>query len=804
MPCAAYTACSCNPVPHCADWGINGLLCFGTRNAIAIYDTSKRIGRVTHTLHLHSDRVNTVHWIKRPRNTNPYHLKEKELLSGSVDGTAIIWSQTLRRDTMTITYSRTSVLNVGSTVVFADSLQLSEGFDFEFGKLLICTGSINGDIKLWLREEERSHPKHIQTIDYGRKLPMYCRLTHLPNNKCPLLAVALEDASILLYTTRFDADSNVEPSFVKVQRLVGHEDWVICMDFTQDDNGNLFLATSSKDCTIRLWKINETVEESSSDELKLESHRFTTDDKRYNITLESVLCGHESWVYGVHWQPVESGRGTVNRRTMQLLSCSMDKTMIIWKPDEITNGMWTEAVRVGKVGGNSLGFYGCKFSPKCPNGPHGQHILAYGYRGSFHIWKWSRERNKWLPHPAPGGHFSEVVDLCWDPKGRFLITASADQTTRIHAKYKKLDEAWEAWHEIARPQVHGYDVTCLTMLAPHIYASGADEKVVRIFTATSTFRNRLESLNVDYFPSVKAHGAAVPSLGLTNKATYVGENDEDTKNLATGNVYEPPTEEDLTQNTLWPETNKLYGHGYEIFCMAARHDGKLLATACKSTTREHSAILLWDTDTWLQVQKLIHHQLTVTQMEFSPDDNYLLSVSRDRRWSLFKTTDAHYELIAASSKKNNPHSRIIWCCAWTRDSEYFATGSRDGKIAIWPINAIKDITPEMIIDVQNQSVTALCFAPIVGLSFYFLAIGYETGRIEFRFVHPAMTLENGQPNAAFSRRVREYNTSEAHHSTVKRLMFRPTKSCDVYNGLELASCSSDHSVKIHYMSLGRS
>ncbi|TGZ32421.1 elongator complex protein 2 [Temnothorax longispinosus] len=799
MPYTTYTACSCNRVPYCADWGINGLLCFGTRNAVAIYDPSQHIGRVTHTLHLHRDRVNTVHWIKRPRKVHEYQARELELLSGSVDGTVIIWSRTYSDcyESETTYLARTSMLNVGSTVAFADSLQLSDNIRVEFTKLLICTGSINGDIKLWLREEDVKDPKHIQTIDFGRQLPIYCRLTHLPDNKCPLLAVALEDASILLYTTRFDADSKLEPSFVKVQRLVGHEDWVICMDFTQDRDGNLFLATSSKDSTIRLWKISETVEESSSDELKLESNCFTTDDKQYNITLESVLCGHESWVYGVHWQPVETGCGKVNRQTMKLLSCSMDKTMIIWEPAEIMNGIWTEMVRVGEVGGNSLGFYGCKFGP---DGPNGQHILAYGYQGSFHIWKWSQERNKWLPHPTPGGHFSEVVDLCWDPKGRFLITASADQTTRIHALWKNDAEFYEAWHEIARPQVHGYDMTCLAMLAPHIYASGADEKVVRIFTATSTFRNQLKSLaNVEDFPSIKAHSAAVPSLGLTNKAMYVGENDEDTKNLATGNVYEPPTEEDLMQNTLWPETNKLYGHGYEIFRMAARHDGKLLATACKSTTQEHSAILLWDTDSWLQVQKLVHHQLTVTQMEFSPDDKYLLSVSRDRRWSLFKTTDAHYELIAASSKKDNPHSRIIWCCAWTQDSDYFATGSRDGKIAIWSINTIEDITPKMIIDVQNQSVTALCFAPKVRHRSYFLAIGYETGRIEFQTVCPAVKLCNAQ-STVFSRKVTECDTSQAHHLTVKRLMFRPTNRYP--NTFELASCSSDHSVKIHYIKLG--
>lgn len=357
------------------------------------------------------------------------------------------------------------------------------------------------------------------------------------------------------------------------------------------------------------------------------------------------------------------------------------------------------------------------------------------------------------------------------------------------------------WHEIARPQVHGYDMACLVMLTPYMYASGAEEKVVRIFAATSVFKNRLRLLvnNVEDFKSTAAYGATVPSLGLTNKATfneeendqYENERDPMTKDVA----YVPPTEEELAQNTLWPELQKLYGHGYEIFCMTARHDGQLLATACKSTNLEHSAIILWSTDTWSQVQKLISHQLTVTQMEFSPNDRYLLSVSRDRKWSLFKNDGENYALIAVSSKKDNPHSRIIWCCTWTSDSNYFATGSRDGKIGVWLVETMedntKDVIPKTILDKKNQSVTALCFAPSCIEGSYVLAIGFETGCIEIQKI--TINLEN------ISSKLLEY-ISQAHHLTVKRLMFRPNNehSC---NTLQLASCSSDHSVKIYDINL---
>ena len=43
----------------------------------------------------------------------------------------------------------------------------------------------------------------------------------------------------------------------------------------------------------------------------------------------------------------------------------------------------------------------------------------------------------------------------------------------------------------------------------------------------------------------------------------------------------PPTEENLLQNTLWPEMEKLYGHSNELSAVACSPDGALLASACK-------------------------------------------------------------------------------------------------------------------------------------------------------------------------------------------------------------------------------
>jgi elongator complex protein 2 len=105
----------------------------------------------------------------------------------------------------------------------------------------------------------------------------------------------------------------------------------------------------------------------------------------------------------------------------------------------------------------------------------------------------------------------------------------------------------------------------------------------------------------------------VPSLGLSNKAVFAGEGgpgeprERHVKDMYPDSYFTaelsaaPPTEEALLQNTLWPELHKLYGHGHELFTVAASPDSRLVASACRASDPASAAVLLWDPDTWTEV-----------------------------------------------------------------------------------------------------------------------------------------------------------------------------------------------------------
>lgn len=223
--------------------------------------------------------------------------------------------------------------------------------------------------------------------------------------------------------------------FVHACELKGHTDWIRSLDFSlpSHENGKtscLLLVSSSQDKGIRIWKMalcdsiaNNRKEETSSLASYIKGPIFSAGPSSYQISLESLLIGHEDWVYSVEWQPPQNSSvdGIECYQPQSILSASMDKTMMVWQPEK-TTGIWMNVVTVGELSHSALGFYGGHWSPS------GDSILAHGYGGSFHHWKnIGIDFDDWKPQKVPSGHFAPVSDISWARGGEYLLSVSHDQ-----------------------------------------------------------------------------------------------------------------------------------------------------------------------------------------------------------------------------------------------------------------------------------------------------------------------------------------------------------------------------------------
>lgn len=233
-------------------------------------------------------------------------------------------------------------------------------------------------------------------------------------------------------------------------------------------------------------------------------------------------------------------------------------------------------------------------------------IFANTYHGGFY--RWECIGSEWLPRVGPTGHTNILTDIV--VRDYFIITTSLDQTTRLWVFYNG------DWREISRPMVHGYDMNCIASTGLFLI-SGGDEKIVRVFEMSKVTSTLIEKFTGVHIEASLTGGAQ--ALGLMTKAV-------DQEFDASQEI----TEDILSSLTLWPEQYKLYGHGYEVCTIAAGNQQPIVATACKAQSSTHAFIIIWNLELKIEVSRVEYHSLTVTDLAFSHDDNFLLSVSRDR------------------------------------------------------------------------------------------------------------------------------------------------------------------------------
>ncbi|KAJ0414553.1 6-phosphofructo-2-kinase-domain-containing protein [Aspergillus carlsbadensis] len=800
-----------NRHPAAADWDVeSGTLAYGADNNIALWDPLRGVYAV---LVGHSEKVSVVRFYTCPTTGT------KLLLTGSVDCTVRIWRAEPtgpRRFTQAVTLTgHTGSINAIAT---------AEGVD------IIATGAADGTVKIWrieVGETLKGELLEILPMKPRHYFPLALALALLPTDNTQDRPVALAVAGTTNIVQIYAAENTVDtPHFRISATLSGHEAWVRSLSFTADmqsKTGDLLLASASQDKYVRLWRLNRgeassiPVPADGGDEevpvlggleptLSNKAHQFEAAGAKYSMTFEALLFGNEDWIYTTAWNP--------NPGRQQLLTASADNTLTIWEQDPVS-GVWLSAERMGEISvqkgsttatGSTGGFWIGLWSPD------GEQVVSLGRTGSWRAWRHEAESDIWVQTMGITGHVRSANGIQWEPSGGYLLSTSADQTTRLHAQWLREDgqQKKKSWHEFSRPQIHGYDLNCVDTLGPGRFVSGAEEKLLRVFNEPKPIAQLLERLS-GFTQSTEGElpdTAQIPVLGLSNQAVGDDVPDAITSNLEAGqaqanqvilsNSTRPPLEDQLARHTLWPEHEKLYGHGYEISAVAVSHDRTLIATACKASSIDHAVVRLYDTSDWHEIRpSLAAHTLTITSLSFSADDRYLLSVGRDRQWAVYRRSQEEPSVFKLMTSNPKGHSRMILDADWApasnsqQESQIFATAGRDKSIKLWQLTG-ESIECKATLPARS-SVTAVKFLPLICNGVLFLATGEDDGKLSIHQIK----VDGLKPSPLVS-----FDRNQSPSKTITELSWRPLSRV---NGeaegaglaFELAVASEDTSIRIY-------
>ncbi|QPG76752.1 hypothetical protein FOA43_004146 [Brettanomyces nanus] len=781
-------------------------IAYGAKNAVAI-TTPFHKGplpdvTVTQTLKSHTKLVTAVKWLPDMR----------KLVAASEDGTVVIWSYEDTDDHYVL----------GQTLITDHHGSIECLAVLDNGGKLVVTGSANGYVDIWKYDDACSQFNLFGEFTVADGLyPLTLSLNEVAKDQF-IIFIGGTGPSLYVYSFSLLSKDTVKLGAI----LPGHENWIKSLSVKKINRNEYLIASGSQDRWIRLWRLclDEKVDTSDKDSSKLrllsnKLYKFEIDGAittRCSVNFDAIIMGHDDWISDLRWHPTE----------MKLLSSSADSSMMIWESDPVS-GVWVSKVRLGEMAikgastatGSSGGFWSAEWIVDNEYGT--EIILTNGKTGSFRYWQKpikSEESNVYQQLPFLTGPTKDVTDVAWSDSGKYLLATSLDQTTRLFAKWTKRGVSGKpSWHEFARPQIHGYDMICIKPITETRFVSAGDEKVIRVFDEPRSVAHMLGSLtditDGSVTDNMMPESASLPVLGLSNKAELDDiheQMDKEADEPASGGpmrvtdrvsspspgpinmlngLQTPPLEDHLQRHTLWPEIEKLYGHGFEVTTLDVSPDKKLIASACRSNVPRHAVIRIFRTDNWQQLKQVLPgHELTITRLRWSPEGDYLLSVSRDRQFSLWKkqqknAEDIEFKLVCLQEKA---HTRIIWDCCWVPSELHncmFITGARDRRMKLWKLTDKHIVENVSSSEKLSAAVTALDTYPKMIDSGCLVAAGLDDGSLELYIVK----------NACEFKLLKRLENDITPDATITRVAFRPSND----DAITLAVGSRDNCVRIY-------
>jgi WD40 repeat protein len=249
------------------------------------------------------------------------------------------------------------------------------------------------------------------------------------------------------------------------------------------------------------------------------------------------------------------------------------------------------------------------------------------------------------------GHTGFVTSAAFSPDGKSLVTASADNTARV----------WDAKTGQTLTDLRGHTAPLLSAA----FSPDGNSVVTASYDGTARV---LDAKTGQTVADLRGHAGPVLSAAFSTDGRFVVTASEDNK----ARVWDAETGQSLTE---------LRGHTGALSSAAFSPDGRLVVTASEDNTAR-----VWDASTGQTVADLRGHTGRVGTAAFSPDGKSVATASGDgtaRVWDV-QTGQTLTDLRG--------HTGALSSAAFSTDGKSVVTASIDNTARVWIVNTGETLT----------------------------------------------------------------------------------------------------------------
>ncbi|HYG81229.1 MAG TPA: TIR domain-containing protein, partial [Pyrinomonadaceae bacterium] len=256
------------------------------------------------------------------------------------------------------------------------------------------------------------------------------------------------------------------------------------------------------------------------------------------------------------------------------------------------------------------------------------------------------------------GHRLEVSSVEFSPDGRYVVTASKDNTARV----------WEAaGREVRVLNGHTGPVNSASYSPDgRLILTSSLDATARVWDAATGRELRVLSGHgkAGWDARYGTGGVLSAKFSPDGKSIVTASNDD------TARVWDVETGKEL---------RVISGHEGDVFDASFSPDGKLIFTV----STDHS-VCVWDAATGDRLKKLEHEGGIIYHAAFSPDSKLVVTAGSPN-------VAVVWELETDKSMALRGHTETLSCASFSRDGNYIVTAADDGSARVWETHTGKEL-----------------------------------------------------------------------------------------------------------------